>query len=185
MIQLIPQVLVQFDSSYFRVVRILTRISRSGRLNALCAIVGRRIRCKTLMRHQPFVDVFADWASKSNANETGPPMCADAAIKLAAADGTLKSKRIRSDLLQSLAFPAIGAPLMAPIEIPAIQWNGEWPRSMPHRPRPRYAPNAPPAWREAQNLNDGRGVIRRASSLDAGEGRRGMAAAALARVGDR
>jgi hypothetical protein len=123
-------------------VNILTRIFRSG----------RRIRSTTLMRHQPFMDVFADWASKSNANETGPPMCADAAIKLAAADGTLKSKRIRSDLLQSLAFPAIGAPLMAPIEIPAIQWNGEWPRSMPHRPRPRYAPNAPPAWREAQNL---------------------------------
>jgi hypothetical protein len=34
-------------------------------------------------------------------------------------------------------------------------------------------------------LEGGRGVIRRASSLDAGEGRRGMAAAALARVGDR
>jgi hypothetical protein len=58
----------------------------------------RRNSTKILVRDQPLVDTFADWASKSDANETSTTVCADAAVDLAVAVWTSESKRIFYDL---------------------------------------------------------------------------------------
>ena len=101
-IQIIQQLLAQLDSSYIRVVRILTCTLRFGRLIPLCATVGRLNRFEILVLNHPFVEVFADWASNSNADETSRAMRADSRVNLAAAVRTSKSKRIRGDLHFSL-----------------------------------------------------------------------------------